>query len=689
MQLSKIIVFTFTFTFSLFVCAVCAVGASATAIEMEVSNGQSHTLEVCKPVVATASITVLQVSMFNSQVGGNSETARTGSQEEWEEEYDDWDDNDVGQSNLPQTKSFATDPIEMTKDKRPNNLYEEEHNEHVSGIRLNLQLRKGEKPYNAAKGFVELYSLKRNIIPKLISMLQHNWNVRKHQHDSSKDGNCSIVAHVVIHSGTQTTKSLKKTPTNGSSSLIKLNLYKDESIVLAVRRYASRLYELTTFNSADLKETIRLYPDPLEVLRNFEQYVVPSSTLAMQPLTFVLTQNDLQLKLPYKNVVSHLSNVLNKVLQQPCRQDQNGKIDQPDQKNHNRKTTKETSDTPWAAIRWRRRDLATVLHVRASQSFSSITFNTGVNATHASDLQLGNAAVLFLEAAAVDCGGIREIEAWSMIGASLNKWVNWRELNGLEDRDEHGIHFSISFEAAQLGMTPEKLMPLRPCQRMSALAYQKAAEVAEAKKKTLHQQFISALDRMNIDTNNDDTNNEDSDTRSYDTVIDTQLFNMRKYIVYVESCALKLRIDWASLLVSTGLDVATGLQVLQNLCKQKTHVEIPRGTSCYHLGNALYRSLGRIKEGLQAYNAAWQYHEIDRTRTLIASRQAASRQNIIAMERSSRIRIQVMTELPHILINRGQAQVANGTRKDLLFMIHVGCTRYVTSSADPHIKVHV
>jgi hypothetical protein len=138
---------------------------------------------------------------------------------------------------------------------------------------------------------------------------------------------------------------------------------------------------------------------------------------------------------------------------------------------------------------------------------------------------------------------------------------------------------------------------------------------------------------------------------------------MRKYIVYVESCALKLRIDWASLLVSTGLDVATGLQVLQNLCKQKTHVEIPRGTSCYHLGNALYRSLGRIKEGLQAYNAAWQYHEIDRTRTLIASRQAASRQNIIAMERSSRIRIQVMTELPHILINRGQAQVANGTRK--------------------------
>lgn len=188
---------------------------------------------------------------------------------------------------------------------------------------------------------------------------------------------------------------------------------------------------------------------------------------------------------------------------------------------------------------------------------------------------------------------------------------------------------------------------------------------------------------MNIDTNNDD-----SDTSSYDTVIDAQLFNMRKYIVYVESFALKLRIDWASLIVSTGLDVSTGLQVLQNLCKQKTHVEIPRGTSCYHLGNALYRSLGRIKEGLQAYNAAWKYHEHDRTRTLIASRQAASRQNIIAMERSSRIRIQVMAELPHILINRGQAQVANGTCENRLFMMHVGCTRCVTSSTVPNIKIH-
>ena len=140
--------------------------------------------------------------------------------------------------------------------------------------------------------------------------------------------------------------------------------------------------------------------------------------------------------------------------------------------------------------------------------------------------------------------------------------------------------------------------------------------------------------------------------------------------------------------MSTGLDVSTGLQVLQNLCKQQTHVEIPRGTSCYHLGNALYRSLGRIKEGLQAYNAAWKYHENDRTRTLIASRQAASRQNIIAMERSSRIRIQVMTELPHILINRGQAQVANGTCENRLFMMHVGCTRCVTSSTDPNIKIH-
>jgi hypothetical protein len=103
---------------------------------------------------------------------------------------------------------------------------------------------------------------------------------------------------------------------------------------------------------------------------------------------------------------------------------------------------------------------------------------------------------------------------------------------------------------------------------------------------------------------------------------------------------------------------------LQEFCKKKKfETEIPRGTSCYYLGDALYKSLGKLEEGLQAYNAAWLFHERDRTQSLIESRQAASRQNIIGMERALRFRDQIMSELPNLLRNRAQAQVANGERK--------------------------
>ena len=136
------------------------------AAEAEIlSDGKLSETADCKPVVATASIKVskLSTSSINSGVA-------SGSQKEWEEEYDDWDDNDLDRSENYIDENQQKLKIEGTTE---NGTHVDLHEKH-SGIELKLEMRKGENPEMAVKGFVSLYTLKDKVVPKLLSMVEMN-----------------------------------------------------------------------------------------------------------------------------------------------------------------------------------------------------------------------------------------------------------------------------------------------------------------------------------------------------------------------------------------------------------------------------------------------------------------------------------------------------------------------------------
>ena len=278
--------------------------------------------------------------------------------------------------------------------------------------------------------------------------------------------------------------------------------------------------------------------------------------------------------------------------------------------------TRQQQQQPTNQSSTRRRKVAEALFVRA----------TGLQKLKGE--LLGDAGAFFFEAGVLaQCDTKLAINSWLMFGAVLSDLVSQWELQPQYQNQKGMINFPgfakfpTAMEAAQMGTTPEskEWMRSRSMQACKSKALEKSMSLAES---------------------------QNEQNKSFE-------------LVHSE---YETRVQWAELLVSTGSNVKRGLQVLNSLCYERS--TLLRGSACYSLGNALYRSLGRIEEGSQAYRKAWETHEHDRVQSLLALHEAAGQGDGPATHRATQIRVTVLRQLPSVMLNFGTSLVATGKRQE-------------------------
>ena len=382
--------------------------------------------------------------------------------------------------------------------------------------------------------------------------------------------------------------------------------YEGETVMNSVRRYTSEIYRR--------KLSSKEYPHPIHLLRSFEQR---ASLPALIPTLMSSTKNsvlselleDIFSKLPSIEAASRLMVEVKAAANVACPTRQQQQQQQQQQQPTNQSST-------------RRRKVAEALFVRA----------TGLQKLKGE--LLGDAGAFFFEAGVLaQCDTKLAVNSWLMFGAVLSDLVSqWESQPQYQNQNEMinfpgFAKFPTAMEAAQMGTTPEskEWMRSRSMQACKSKALEKSMSLAKS---------------------------QNEQNKSFE-------------LVHSE---YETRVQWAELLVSTGSNVKRGLQVLNSLCYERSTLldqhQIPRGSACNSLGNALYRSLGQIEKGSQAYRKAWETHEHDRVQSLLALHEAAGQGDGPAKRRATQIRVTILNQLPSCLLNFGTSLVAIGKRQE-------------------------
>tara|TARA_B100000780_G_scaffold255238_1_gene203790 strand:- start:362 stop:2230 length:1869 start_codon:yes stop_codon:yes gene_type:complete len=515
------------------------------------ANGQSltkneETIHKCNDIIATTSIAV------HTNINLKQHFKITGSIEDWEEEYDDWETEDEDEDEVKDEDnkviSTATSSTDTT----------ETHEENQTGIQLTLSMHEREDPYSAALGFITLYGLERKEMNHLAERLLEY--VAERNNANTKN---PAIAPTIPTTPTSTTLNSCKILLQFYVKSILVTQYESETIAHSIRRYASEIIK----QRRDAKD----YPHPIYVLRNYNKLASLPSTSSSFELDAVSQLHNIFNNLPSNIATSQLYSLLNNLVRMKC-------STRTKKKKNKDTTTKQNNITKRL-----KSELATALHVRAIRSQQTN--------------QLKESCELLLEAIIIDrCGSNTHvaIDRWSMLGIMVNtllKTFAFTQDSILGHEKMYFFKFPLQMEAAQLGINPQsrKWKKARTLQRVIC---------------RIHKKVIDLKRIQNIQ--------KTKENKTFKKTFRMQLVDDYNYIEWASLLVstgtnIKNGLKILKQRCNDNNDNDNDNKILKLL---------PRGSACYYLGNAYYRVLGKVIQGKLAYDKAWMYHEKDRLKSL-------------------------------------------------------------------------